>query len=131
VPDKEKDDKSEKPKVSRLQKMRDDLGNDEFNPPMPPVQAPHLLEYFYEVGPAIPNGMGCAPISFAEIEKWQSVTGIEVQSWEARILRRLSVEYCNESHIAQKIDAEAPWVDAPHIKPKQSILVARLKAAFY
>jgi hypothetical protein len=126
VPEKARDAISKDPNVSRMQKMRDDLGDDEFNPEMPPVSAPYLIDYLFELGPT----MGENTLTHAELESWQRNTGIELSSWESRTLKALSNAYLIESYRAVKEDAEAPWSDAPYVKPSAGVLLGRIKAAF-
>ena len=77
---------------------------------MPPVSVEYLTVYLWEIGPTLAAGMGAGPITHGEIESWQSLTGIELQPWEVRYLRRMSFEYLNQSHQAEKRDCPAPWV---------------------
>lgn len=92
---------------SRLAQLRDDGAI----VPMPPVpdEARALLEQFLEVGPVGFGVMGAIPVAFSEIEAWQRATGVELMPWEARLFRRLSVEYVNESTRAESPNAEPPW----------------------
>lgn len=82
---------------------------------MPPCDAPHLIAYLFEIGPVAPGAMSGAPLSFLEIQAWQDCTGIALESWEARVLRRLSAEYLSESHAATKRDCKPPWIDADEV----------------
>lgn len=52
-----------------------------------------MLDWFWEIGPASAG----AAISHTEIRCWQENTGFELQSWQARLLRRLSQEFLAES----------------------------------
>lgn len=93
---------------------------DEYVPDMPPIEAPrYLLSYFYEVGPTMSGAMGSAPLTFGEIDAWCNRTGIDLQPWEARGLRRLSIAYLNESRKAEKRDCQPPW-RSPDEKPEVS-----------
>jgi hypothetical protein len=69
----------------------------------------YLVGYLFEIGPTVPAGMGAGPISFEEIRAWQELTGISLNPWEARTLRRLSNDYLSESYNATKPDRPAPW----------------------
>jgi hypothetical protein len=81
---------------------------------MPPVSAGHILDYLFELG----LGIGDGALTHGEIESWQNNTGIELQSFEARTLKRLSETYIRESIAARAADAETPWTDAPnYMKP--------------
>lgn len=79
---------------------------------MPQVGAEHVVMYLFEIGPTL----GETSVSHAEIEAWQRNTGIELDAWETRFVKRLSAEYLAESHNARKHTAPAPWADGPHSK---------------
>lgn len=95
--------------LSRLEQMRKDRKEPEFHPEMPDVVAPHVLAYLFEVGPVAITPMGSSPLSHSELRTWQQNTGVELASWEARFLRRLSMEYLVASKKAESPDAKAPW----------------------
>lgn len=125
TPDKAEGDKSKKPNVSRLQQMRDDLDDDEFNPEMPPVDAQYLADYFFEIGPT----MGENPITSGELESWQRNTGIKFNAWECRTLMYLSKAFVSESQRATKLEARPPWADAPYVESPVELRIARISAA--
>lgn len=91
--------------------MRKDLKNELYEPEMPPLDmgGVYLIEYFWEVGPAMSGGFSMSPITNAELRAWQHNIGISLQPWEARVLRRLSTEYIAESHDAEERDAIEPF----------------------
>jgi hypothetical protein len=95
---------------------------DAEEPEMPPIEdaAHYLISYLFEIGPTLAAGMGNGPLTHAEIMAWQINTGIELQSWEARILKRLSNHYLAESQRATARDCPAPWADAPYVRPAPS-----------
>lgn len=79
-------------------------------PRMPPIGAgEYLVQYLFEAGPTMPGGMGAAPLTFSELECWQRQVGVDLDPWEVRIVRRLSLEYCAESQAATKPDAPPPF----------------------
>lgn len=127
VPERPKGDKGEGPHLTRLQKMRETEKNDLYLPEMPPVDAPHLIAHLWEIGPALSGGMGPAPITHEEICAWQALTGIELNPWEVRSLRRLSREYIGEMQRAEKIDAKAPWQPADYV-PDLSAVAMDMRA---
>jgi hypothetical protein len=94
---------------------------------MPPCDAQYLLGYFFEIGPAIAAGMGNGPITHAELQAWQGNTGIELNAWEARLLKQLSVEYVNQQHLSSVPDCPAPWSDAPYAKASPNLVALRMK----
>lgn len=59
---------------------------------MPECDASHVIGYLFEIGPTL----GEIPLTHAELAAWQANSGIELNSWEARMLRQLSVEYLSE-----------------------------------
>ncbi|MFA6204478.1 MAG: hypothetical protein WC710_14970 [Gallionella sp.] len=125
MPDKPEGDKSKTPEVQRREKLRIEEQIDD--PEMPPCEAPYLLDYFFELGPVMAAGMGNGPVTHEEIQAWQRNTGIELNAWEARMLRQMSVAYLNESQNATAIDYPAPWDDAPYVKSTPYQKAMRMK----
>jgi hypothetical protein len=124
VPDKPEGDKSKIPEVQRREKLRIEEQIDD--PEMPPCEVPYLLDYFFELGPVMAAGMGNGPVTHEEIQAWQRNTGIELNAWEARMLRQMSVAYLNESQNTV-IDCPAPWEDAPYAKSTPNQIALRMK----
>lgn len=127
MPEKLEGDKSKTPEVSRREALRQKGIED---PDMPPADALHLVGYLFEIGPTLPAGMGEGPLTHGEIASWQHNTGVRLQSWEARLVKRLSIEYLNESHKARARDCPAPWGDAPvpNLKAEQTRIALRALA---
>jgi hypothetical protein len=124
VPDKAENDRSKKPERSRRETLKSD-GVDE--PEMPPCPAPLLVEYLFEIGPVMAGGMGNAPLTHAEISAWQCNVGIELQPWQARMLKKLSADYLEESHLARDRDRAAPWAAGFHTNTARSLVAERMK----
>ncbi|MDD2742324.1 MAG: hypothetical protein PHV02_08625 [Rhodocyclaceae bacterium] len=61
------------------------------------------------MGPVLSGGMGPAPITFSEIESWQRQTGVSLQPWELRLMRRLSFDYITETQKAAAPECPPPW----------------------
>ena len=111
TPERAASDRSGGKAVSRLEKLRSNQGDD-WEPDMPPLDAgAFLLGVLFEVGPVLSGAMGPAPLSHSELRAWMDNCGVELQPWEARALRRLSIDYLVESNTAEKADAPAPWGD--------------------
>ncbi len=84
---------------------------EDYLPGMPPLgEGGYLVSYLLEIGPTQAGGMGSAPIGHESIRAWQDNIGIELEPWECRFLRRLSREYLAESHRAEKLGAQAPFL---------------------
>ena len=62
-------------------------------PALPDNPAPHLTEWFFELGPTVAVGMGEGPIGWQDMFAWSGLTGIELDPWEAQTLRRMSQGY--------------------------------------
>lgn len=124
VPERPKNDQSEAPRRSRLEQSR----KDDDQPDMPPIEeAGYLLGYLFEVGPTMAAGGYPGPVTHEELRAWMDLTGIELQPWEVRFLRRLSHEYLAESRKAEKRDCPAPW-RAGDVKPVVTDAQAALRA---
>lgn len=87
---------------------RKDMEQRGVSPDMPLCSAVHIIGYLYEIGPTESSGLGQSPISHSEIESWQNNTGIELNSWESRTIRQLSIIYSNECIAARDYSCPAP-----------------------
>lgn len=89
--------------------MRGMAGDEEFQPDMPdPGDAAYLLDHFWSVGPT----QGEGAITSGELRDYQQNMGLALTPWECRTLRRLSIDYINESQRATKPDCAAPFFDS-------------------
>lgn len=93
------------PAISRIDRMK----KDRIVPKLPPNPAPHIVNRLVEIGLTEANGMGMSPLSWREIMEWQRATGVTLDPWEARLIRRLSNEYIAESRRAESENCPAPW----------------------
>lgn len=78
-------------------------------PKMPPNPLPHVIDRLVEIGLTEAAGMGMAPISWQTIAAWSRLTGIVLMSWEARLLRHLSMAYLTEFNAAGEEGRPAPF----------------------
>jgi len=77
---------------------------------MPEVRnAGHLIDYLFEVGPVSPGAMGAIAVPWAELSGWMQTTCTVLTSWEARVLRQLSLEYAHWSRKGEDPECPAPW----------------------
>lgn len=79
---------------------------------MPECEAMYLVNYLFEIGPVT----GDSNVTHQELVAWQSNTGVELESWETRIMHRMSLEYIAESQRAKNPSRLAPWTDSSYIK---------------
>lgn len=82
-------------------------------PALPENPAPHITDWFLEIGPAVSAGMGEAPIGWQDMAAWSDLTGIELDAWEARTIRSLSEVFVAERHRARKPACMAPYSALP------------------
>lgn len=75
----------------------------------PDNPAPHLTDWFLDIGPATATGMGEVPLGWLEIDAWCERTGIDLDPWEARTIRSLSRAYVGQRHDARKRDCPPPY----------------------
>lgn len=114
-------------KLSRRERMEHDGGEIE----MPPFDdGEYLIGYLYELGPTVAAGMGAGPVTFAEMAAWQAARGFELEPWEARLLRRLSVDYLAESHRATERNCPPPWGGSVAVRVSHDRAAARALELF-
>jgi hypothetical protein len=127
APDKPESDKSKTPAKTRLQKMKDSVRDEFFEPDMPPIgDAGYLLTHFWQVGPTL----GDSPITNTELRNYQENEGIALSPWECKTLRRLSIDYLNESHRATKDDCQPPFAESTDAARLQQAEMRRKMRAF-
>ena len=71
--------------------------------------AEYLIDYLFEVGPSMSNGMGLCPISYQEISSWLQTTKTECNSWDVNVIRHLSKVFINQYHESIKVDCPPPY----------------------
>lgn len=83
-------------------------------PDLPPLGAEaYLVDHLLEVGPAMPAGMGDAPLSYSEIHAYTLAAGVRLAPWEARALRMLSREYLSARAEGEDADCPPPYIARP------------------
>lgn len=97
--------KNQPKRISRVEQMK----ADKVPPPLPPNPLPYIIDRLVEIGLTEVAGMGSAPLSWQSIAAWQTVTGIRLSRWEARLIRKLSIEYLAEGHRAESENCPPPW----------------------
>jgi hypothetical protein len=82
----------------------DDMRTRGIEPALPECDTMHLVHFLLEIGPDHASG----PIPHSEIESWQRNTGMTLNPWEARTLRRLSSDYLGQSYRSRDPNCPAP-----------------------
>lgn len=93
---------------------------------MPPNPAPHIIDWLIEIGLVGGGGMGAAPISWQEIDAWVRRTGVAIEPWVARLIRRLSSAYVAYGRKAEDENCPPPW-HAPVTQRELDSETARLR----
>lgn len=88
--------------------MAIDAGND-VDMPRLDTTLHFLVQLLFDAGPVSGTGQGTVPLSWADLDAWQRMTGVSLPPWQLRLLRRLSGEYLSESNAATQDDAPPPW----------------------
>lgn len=86
----------------------------------PPNPAPHITDWLLEIGPSFGTGMGERAIGWQDMAAWSQHTGIDLDPWEAKTIRRLSQVY-----LSQRYDAKKPDCPAPHVGEREEIVSQR------
>ncbi|WP_165913229.1 hypothetical protein [Novosphingobium sp. ST904] len=94
---------------------------------MPDNPAPYLTDWLIEIGPAAPGG---DPLGWRDLAAWQDITGIELEPWEGRLIRRLSTDFVSQRHKAEKADCPPPYTgiedDIPAMRQRVSAQIAAI-----
>jgi hypothetical protein len=120
--------KGEKPKpLTNLEAMK----KRGVEPVWPPLPVDYMIDWLFEIGPSMAGSMGEAPIGWVELEAWQGLTGVDLDPWEARTLRRLSRAYVAQRHLSEDPKCPEPRLDESEaLKAKRQDVAERLEAAF-
>jgi hypothetical protein len=97
---------------------------DKIEPADPPCDAPYLIEYLFDAGPFEDGKNGMAKLSSRELLAWQKGSGVKLQPWEFRLIRRLSADYVNQC-IASEDPNEPPPYQTKAVIEKNRDAVAR------
>lgn len=103
---------------------------DDIAPSLPWNPLPYIVEFLMEIGPVLPAGMSIGKIEWRDIAAWQDVTGIELEPWEARMIRRLSADYLSEMRRAEKPDAPAPFTEEDQTEARREAVARKVENAF-
>lgn len=97
-------------------------------PVLPFNPAPHITDWLFEIGPMAGEG----PIDWQDMLAWSQLTGIDLNPWEARTLRRLSRAFVNQRYDARKANSPEPRVQADEVAVRKKVegQFAAMVAAF-
>ena len=81
-----------------------------------------------EIGPNVITGMGAAPLQWSDLTSWQSLTGIELNPWEATTLHSLSRDWVGQANKSRDEKCPPPYVENP--KSNDEAVTAQFKQMF-
>lgn len=97
----------------------------------PPNPAPHLTDWLLEIGPTTSGSMGEAAIGWQDLTAWERITGIELEPFEAKTIRRLSQVFISARYEAKKPDCPIPYAGLrEEIISQRENVAKRIKGAF-
>lgn len=99
-----------------------------IKPSLPDNPAPYLTGWLFDIGPSMAAGPGEAPLSLAYVQQELSVLGVDVLPWEAKLLRRLSIDYIDQRQKARKPSCPAPYTARDHLAANQDAVANQFKA---
>mgnify|MGYP003440186712 CR=1 FL=1 len=97
---------------------------------LPPVSAPWIIEWLLEVGPVDAAGVGVGPIKWREIDRWSKLSGTRLNPWQARLLRRLSLDWMQAAQAAEKPDCPAPWTENDQSQDHRALVAKKVGGLF-
>ena len=89
------------------------------DPVLPFNPAPHLTDWLIEIGPAAPGGEDA--IGYMEMAAWSRLTGIDLNPWEVRTLRRLSRSFVSQRAISRKPSCLEPRLQADEVSARARV----------
>lgn len=98
-------------------------------PSMPPNPSPWHVELLMEIGPTMAAGMGPTIVTWEEIDRWCARTGVDLEPWESKLLRRLSGDYIAESARAREPACLSPWQTEP-TERRREVVEQRVRGLF-
>lgn len=111
------DDEKPRTRIDEMRWYHKSIAKDDpdYQPPLPPLETgKYLIDAMFQVGPAVPSGMGSAVVPFSEITNWSKETGRDYQPWQLECIHRLARDYVNTLAGAQKRDFPRPWHPDPN-----------------
>ena len=119
----DRDHKGSGPRPEPVTRLRTIRARGE-EPLWPPNPAEYLTNWLIEIGPVYAGAAGPVEIPWGELESWQRQTGIELDAWEARTIRRLSAVYVVQSYDARKPNCPQPYVGSAKVVASRRDVVA-------
>lgn len=97
---------------------RDATGDDSDESPSVPVEVQlpeipsvlnYLLGHFFSSGQCLQTGQGLVPLTWQELKAYIELNELELCTWEANIIKKMSDAYCAEYSRASDPNRPAPY----------------------
>ena len=102
-----------------------DKGDVPYYPPIP-SEVSYLLSHLEGLGFSEVGMAGPVPLSWQEIAAWSHLQGVELNPWEATVLRSMSEQFVRELAEAENHLRPPPWSPEPEQIDQQE-LAQRIK----
>jgi hypothetical protein len=90
-------------------KELNDLG---LSPSFPDIKkGRELTNMLFQIGVYKQGFSGIVPVDWVDIKAWSDLTGVVLTGEEARILRKLSEDYCQQFSTSKHITTKSPFFD--------------------
>jgi hypothetical protein len=76
---------------------------------MPSCATKYLIDCLFDIGPILATGTGNISINHLDIRAWVENTGIQLNVWECRTVRSLSIEYLHQINMSSSKNTPAPF----------------------
>lgn len=104
-------------KKNRITQFRENYTADKLDELYPDVgDAHYLVGLFYDSGIWTQTGMGNVPLSWQEINAWNSVNEYDLPLWTIKLIKQMSDVYC------QEFSKSSEWCQAPYSKEVETEL---------
>ena len=107
---------------------REEMKANDLSPRMPPLSSEYIISRLLEIGLTEAAGMGLAPLSWQSIQAWQSVMGIRLSRWEARMVRTLSIEYLAFGKKSESENCPPPWHSGVVTEREKEVELSQLQS---
>lgn len=89
--------------------------------PLPPNEAPELLDLLLRFGPCMNFGSGPVPVTAQELHAWMQGTQTCLSAWEFETLLAMSHGYASELGAASDPTRAAPWTSTPTADQRKQV----------
>lgn len=95
---------------------------------MPDCRLEYLVLLFYELGKCESGVNGATPISWQELQAWLSLSKYELEPWETKVIRDMSISYCNGVNAGRDVNSDPPFKDIRFTEQRKIAASNKLKA---